>query len=55
MIREEDKNDTIILELYIHITKRRLETLDYILENNSLDYFKKIFVEQFKFTVDKYF
>lgn len=24
-------------------------------ENNSLDYFKKIFVEQFKFAVDKYF
>ena len=24
-------------------------------ENNSLDYFKKLFVEQFKFAVDKYF
>ena len=24
-------------------------------ENNSLDYFKKIFIEQFKFAVDKYF
>ena len=24
-------------------------------ENNSLDYFKKLFIEQFKFAVDKYF
>ena len=24
-------------------------------ENNSLDYFKKIFIEQFKFAIDKYF
>ena len=39
------------------LSKRQQVIYDFILfyETNSVDYFKRIFIEQFKFAVEKYF
>jgi len=46
---------------YCPLSYRSIEEREYkkaviiFYENNSLDYFKTLFIEQFKFAVDKYF
>lgn len=54
-------NAILLANNYCPLSYRSIKEAEYkkaviiFYENNSLDYFKKIFVEQFKFAVDKYF
>lgn len=54
-------NAMLLANNYCPLSYRSIKEAEYkkaviiFYENNSLDYFKKIFVEQFKFAVDKYF